>query len=182
MAISKKRATEIVEAFIAGYAKCNPEFQGTAVIGVRETAVGWLVARQSEEYKINPVVENAIIGCNPYLVDPEDGSIYEIPGEAIESEEWEGLYLEQIKGIPSPDPLANSVKEALGKEGKRTAIGLIRKSGNNFSLAEAISYVESVEGNGFPPAELAQRARSSKLRHPKIEKISGPIQLDAEPE
>ncbi|MEV7021293.1 YrhB domain-containing protein [Kitasatospora sp. NPDC093558] len=174
MNITKEQAAKLVEALLARR-QSDEATPDLAIIGVNETTVGWVVAWQSAEYKRDPGPRKMLVGGGPYLVDGEDGSIFEIPGETFRTADWQGIYRQQFKGYRPPDPVLESVLATLRSDGQFAAIRLVRKSVPSFSISEAKAYVSAVQNVGTPPGELVQRTRVVDPCPPlPIRRISGP--------
>ncbi|MFI9330190.1 hypothetical protein ACIGZJ_21900 [Kitasatospora sp. NPDC052868] len=174
MNVGEERAVKFIEDLLA-------ERQGKGfspklvIIGVNETPVGWVVAWQSAEYKSNPSPGGMLIGGGPYLVDGEDGSIYEIPGETFRTADWQTMYRQQFKGEQPPDPVLDAIRASLQSDGQLAAIRLIRKISPSFSITEAKSYVAAAQDMGGPPEDLVDRTRTADPCPPlPIRRIKGP--------
>lgn len=175
--ISKERAVELVESLLArerptwAWARLIPDL---AVYHVEERAVGWLVHWSSAEYARNPDRHTNLLG-GPYLVDREDGSIHFVPGTAW-TEDWEELYLWQVKGIRAPDALAAAVRRLADSVGTAPAMQHLRKQAPRMSLQEARAYVTIVRDGSEPPEELASLTREPGPWDPgTIETLAGPV-------
>ncbi|RSS57224.1 YrhB domain-containing protein [Streptomyces sp. WAC01280] len=175
--ISEDRAVELVEALLRrekpnwAWARLIPQL---AVHRVEERSVGWLVHWSSAEYARNPDRPTNLLG-GPFLVDREDGSIHFVPGTAW-SEDWEELYLRQVKGIRTPDPLAAAVRDLAGSVGTAAAMQHLRKQAPRMSMAEAKAYVAVVRDGSEPPEELAGLTREPDPWDPgPIETLAGPL-------
>ncbi|MFD0404686.1 hypothetical protein [Kitasatospora sp. NPDC127116] len=174
MNVSKEQAVKLIEDLLIRR-QSEAGLPKLAVIGVNQTAVGWVVAWQSEQYKLNPTPENILVGGGPYLVDGTDGSIYVIPGETFRTADWQTMYRQQFKGEQPPDPILDSIRAALRANGQLAAIRLARKVEPSFSISEAKAYVSAIQSAGGPPEELVQRTRRVDPCPPlSIYKISGP--------
>ncbi|MEU8034736.1 YrhB domain-containing protein, partial [Streptomyces sp. NPDC049099] len=103
--ISKERAVELIESFLARNLPTQP-WRGSAptpdVYHVQERAVGWLVFWRSAEQARARDMRGSFVGGH-YLVDRHDGSIHYVPAVWWEDEGWEEQYLLQTKGIRPPD-------------------------------------------------------------------------------
>ncbi|MFG3229567.1 YrhB domain-containing protein [Kitasatospora sp. NPDC048194] len=150
---------EIIEELLAEIKRASPEAPDLAITGIHETQVGWLVAWQSAEFKRDPRIENMLVGGGPYLVDGDDGSVYQIPALTFRAADWQALYLEQFKGARPSDPLLDAVVATLQSGGRAAAIRLLRKSAPDLSISEAKDYVLSVQESDGPPEELIRRTR-----------------------
>ncbi|MFC8453564.1 YrhB domain-containing protein [Kitasatospora sp. NPDC057223] len=174
--ISKERAVELVESLLTRerLTWAGPEL---AICAVEERAVGWLVYWNSAEYARTRDPRDSLIGSGPYLVDRHDGSIHHIPATTWIAKNWEEFYLQQIKGIRPPDPLASSVRALLHSAGVVAAMIHLRKQAPLLSLLEARAYVDALQGGAEPSEELAGRTRTQE-RCPRlsIETLSGPVQ------
>ncbi|MFI1645536.1 YrhB domain-containing protein [Streptomyces avidinii] len=175
--ISKERAVELVESLLArerptwAWARLITDL---AVYHVEERAVGWLVHWSSAEYARNPDRHTNLLG-GPYLVDREDGSIHFVPGTAW-TEDWEDLYLWQVKGIRAPDALAAAVRRLADSVGTAAAMQHLRKRAPRMSLQEARAYVTFVRDGSEPPEELASLTREPGPWDPgTIETLAGPL-------
>ncbi|MEV7188242.1 hypothetical protein [Kitasatospora sp. NPDC093102] len=174
MNVSKEQAVKLIEDLLVRR-QSEAGLPKLAIIGVNQTAVGWVVAWQSERYKLNPISDDILVGGGPYLVDGKDGSIYEIPGETFRTADWQAMYRQQFKGERPPDPILDSIQAALQANGQLAAIRLARKSAPSFSISEAKAYVSAIQSGGGPPEELVQRTRKVDPCPPlPIYRISGP--------
>ncbi|MFE5586951.1 YrhB domain-containing protein [Kitasatospora sp. NPDC056531] len=176
--ISKERAVELVESLLA---KERLTWAGPlhelAVYDVEEHAVGWLVFWNSAEYARTRDLRYNLVGSGPYLVDRHDGSIHHVPATTWIAEDWEGLYLRQIKGVRTPDPLASSVRALVDSAGVVAAMSHLRKQAPRLSLQEARAYVTAVRDGAEPSEELANLTREVDSCPPlSIETLAGPVQ------
>ncbi|MFI7357884.1 YrhB domain-containing protein [Streptomyces avidinii] len=176
--ISEERAVELVESLLGrerptwAWARLIPNL---AVHHVEERSVGWLVHWSSAEFARNPDRPTNLLG-GPYLVDREDGSIHFVPGTAW-TEDWEELYLRQVKGIRAPDPLAAAVRRLAVSVGTAAAMQHLRKHAPRMSLQEAKAYVTIVRDGNQPPEDLASLTRAPDPWDPgTIETLAGPVQ------
>ncbi|MEU1290609.1 YrhB domain-containing protein [Kitasatospora sp. NPDC005856] len=173
--MSKEQAVALIEHLLVER-QSKGSLPELAVIGVNETPVGWVVAWQSAEYKRNPIPGTMLIGGGPYLVDGEDGSICEIPGETFRTADWQSIYRQQFKGEQPPDPVLDSVRATLRSDGQMAAMRLVRKIAPSFSALEAKAYVSAVQDKRNPPEELVRRTRKVESYSPlPIRRITGPI-------
>ncbi|MFC9329203.1 YrhB domain-containing protein [Kitasatospora sp. NPDC057015] len=176
--ISKERAVELVESLLARerLTWAGPLLE-LAVCSVEERAVGWLVFWNSAEYAHTRDPRHSLIGSGPYLVDRHDGSIHHIPTTTWIAENWEELYLQQIKGVRPPDPLASSVRALVHSAGIVAAMSHLRKQAPRLSLREARAYVDALQGGAEPSEELASRTRTQEsCPRLSIETLTGPVQ------
>lgn len=176
--ISKQRAVELIESFLARELPTWP-WWGPAptpdVYHVQERAVGWLVFWRSAEQAHDRDARGSFVGGH-YLVDRHDGSIHYVPGVWWEDEGWEEQYLLQTKGIRRPDPLACAVRALVHSVGVVAAMSHLRKQAPRLSLQEAKAYVTTVRDGAEPPEELASLTRNEpKWPHPPIETLAGPV-------
>ncbi|MFJ9459736.1 YrhB domain-containing protein [Kitasatospora sp. NPDC101447] len=176
--ISEERAVELVESQLAReqLTWAGPVTEW-AVYHVEEHAVGWLVFWNTAEYaRTRDLLHNAA-GAGPYLVDRQDGSIHHIPTTTWMAEDWEKLYLRQIKGIRPADPLASSVRGLVRSAGLVAAMSHLRKQAPRLSLQEAKAFVMAVRDGAEPPDELVRRAQAEE-QYPQldIETLAGPAQ------
>ncbi|MCX5015026.1 YrhB family protein [Streptomyces sp. NBC_00555] len=176
--ISKERAVELVESLLArerrtwAWARLVPNL---AVYHVEERSVGWLVYWSSAEFVRNPDRRSNLLG-GPYLVDREDGSIHFVLGTAW-TEDWEELYLWQVKGIRAADPLAAAVRRLSDSAGTAAAMQHLRKQAPRISLQEAKAYVTIVRDGNQPPEELTSLTREPDPWYPgTIETLAGAVQ------
>ncbi|MGV9264216.1 YrhB domain-containing protein [Kitasatospora sp. NPDC003701] len=175
MKISKDRAIELVEALLARRQEENPVGPRMVIIGVNETAVGWLIARQSDEYRRNPIPMNMLVGHGPYLVDGDDGAIYEIPGETLRTSDWQTIFLQQFRGSRRPDPILSSVRAILQSEGHVPAMRYLRRNAPSLGISEAKTYISAIQDGGDPPHELLQLTREADSCPPlPIRRVTGP--------
>ncbi|XIE81607.1 YrhB domain-containing protein [Streptomyces sp. SBR177] len=98
--ISKERAVERVESLLA---TMQPAHE-LVVHEVKEHAWGWLVFWNSAQYARTRDLRDLLVGAGPYLVDRYDGSVHHIPVTTWVGEDWEELYLRQIKGCGRTTP------------------------------------------------------------------------------
>ncbi|WP_329492758.1 YrhB domain-containing protein [Kitasatospora herbaricolor] len=174
--ISEERAARLVEALLARerLTGAGPEL---AICAVKEHAVGWLVFWNSAKYARTRDSRDGLTGSGPYLVDRYDGSIHHVPATTWMAGNWEGLYLQQIKGVRPPDPLASSVRGLLHSTGIVAAMGHLRKQAPRLSPRDARAYVDALRDGAEPPEELASRTRTRESCPPlPIETLAGPVQ------
>ncbi|MFD7984811.1 hypothetical protein ACFV4M_15740 [Kitasatospora indigofera] len=175
--ISKERAVELIESFLAGELPTQP-WRGSAptpdVYHVQERAVGWLVFWRSAEQARARDMRGSFVGGH-YLVDRHDGSIHHVPAVWWEDDGWEEQYLLQIKGIRPPDPLASTVRALVHSAGVVAAMRHLRKQAPRLNLKEAMAYVTTVQDGAEPPEELASLTRKEPKWPPlPIETPAGP--------
>ncbi|MFJ6137879.1 YrhB domain-containing protein [Kitasatospora sp. NPDC092286] len=179
--VTEERAVKLVEALLskkrqealAKYGK-SPE---VVVLSVEEHALGWLVGWQSVEYIRSRDPLNMLVGSGPYLVDRQDGSIHHIPVVTFVVEDWEELYLWQVKGVRRPEPLMATVRALLQADGTVTAMRHLRKHAPALGLSEAKEYVMVMLDGGDPPEELMDLTRTPDVCSPlRIETLAGPPQ------
>ncbi|MFI1100698.1 hypothetical protein [Streptomyces melanogenes] len=177
--ISKERAVELVESFLATELP-TWRWEGPAptpdIYHVEERAVGWVVFWRSAEQARARAMRGSSVGGH-YLVDRLDGSIHYVPAVRGEEEGWEEQYLLEVKGIRRPDPLAAAVRALVHSAGGVAAMSHLRREAPRLSLQEAKAYVTSVRDGAEPPEELASLTR----KEPKwpllpIETLAGPVQ------
>ncbi|MFJ7786683.1 YrhB domain-containing protein [Streptomyces albidoflavus] len=169
--ISKERAVERVESLLATMRLAHE----LVVHEVKEHALGWLVFWNSAEYDRTRDLRDLLVGGGPYLVDRYDGSVHHIPVTTWVGEDWEELYLRQIKGVRAPDPLAASVLALMNSAGTVAAMHHLRKEAPRLSLQEARTYVMAVRNGAEPPHELADLTREEEVCPPlAIETVAGP--------
>ncbi|MEV0192331.1 YrhB domain-containing protein [Kitasatospora purpeofusca] len=172
MEISKERAVELISSLLI---KQQDDGLELAVAGVSETSVGWVVGWNSAKFNLNPTPENFLIGCGPYLVDGEDGSIYQIPGETFRESGWEAMFLAEFKGHALPDELVDSTRLSLQTGGRVSAIRHLREVVPILSMAQANRYVRAIQRGERPPEELVLLTRQPDPCRPlPIERITGP--------
>ncbi len=177
--ISKERAVELVESFLATELPTQP-WRGSAptpdVYHVQERAVGWLVFWRSAEQARSREVRGSFVGGH-YLVDRHDGSIHYVPAVWWEDEGWEEQYLLQTKGIRPPDPLASAVRSLIHSAGVVAAMSHLRKQAPRLNPQEAKAYITTVQDGAEPPEELASLTRTEPKWPPlPIETLAGPVQ------
>lgn len=176
--ISKERAVELVESLLARerLTWAGP-LRELAVCAVEEHAVGWLVFWNSAEYARTRDVRDSLVGSGPYLVDRHDGSIHHVPATTWIAENWEELYLQQIKGIRPPAPLTSSVRAVIHSAGVVAAMSHLRKQAPRMSLRDARAYVLALRDGDEPSEELASLTRTEESCPPlSIETLAGPVQ------
>lgn len=179
--ISKGRAVELVESLLARerLTWAGP-LRELAVYDVEEHTVGWLVFWNSAQYARTRDTCDSLVGSGPYLVDRHDGSIHHVPVTTWIAENWEELYLQQIKGIQptrAPDPLAVSVRVLVHAAGVVAAMRHLRKQAPRLSLREAQAYVMALRDGAEPSEELLSLTRTVESCPPlSIETRAGPVQ------
>ncbi|MFD0265897.1 hypothetical protein ACFVGY_04770 [Streptomyces sp. NPDC127106] len=175
--ISKERAVELVESFLAGDLPTwtwdgpppTPE-----VYHVEEREVGWLVFWRSTERPRRGMTGTSVGGH--YLVDRYDGSIHFVPAVRWDDDGWEDQYLLEAKGLRRPDPLAAAVRALVQSAGTVAAMGHLRKKAPRLGLQDAKAYVAAVRDGAEPPEELAALTREERLQPlPPIETVAGPV-------
>ncbi|MGW2373007.1 hypothetical protein [Kitasatospora sp. NPDC001683] len=118
-----------------------------------------------------------LVGSGPYLVDGHDGSIHPVPATTWIAEDWEELYLRQIKGARTPDPLVSTVRALVGSAGAVAAMSHLLKQVPRLSLQEARAYVRAIQDGAEPSDELANLTREAQSCPPlPITTLAGPIQ------
>ena len=180
--ITKARAVELVEAQLVLARQALAAYPELAVSDVEQHALGWLVFRQSAEYLSSRELEKQLVGAGPYLVDGQDGSVHYIPVTTFMNEDWEQLYLAEVRGITPPDPLLASVREITLRDGALAGLRYLRKQTSALSLAEAKTYVDAVRDGGEPSEELIRRTRP-RPRQPvfPIETVAGAADEEGQP-
>ncbi|MFC5665961.1 hypothetical protein ACFP3U_23660 [Kitasatospora misakiensis] len=160
ISIPRLEAVALVEALLMERQQAGKEL---AVIGVRETPVGWIVAWHSARFKNNPTP------------DGEDGRIYQIPGETFRTEDWQAMFREQFKGIRRPDELVESTRAALQEGGQIAAVRHLRRCAPALNLSQAREYALAVQREGYPPDDLLSLTREPEIcpRFP-ILRVAGP--------
>ncbi|WP_031073108.1 YrhB domain-containing protein [Streptomyces sp. NRRL WC-3742] len=177
--ISRERAVELVEAQLA---KEQPTWASAsrcelAVVSVKKHEFGWAVFWNSAEYARTRDRHHMLIGSGPYLVDGLDGSIHHIPTTTWMSRDWEELYLRQVRGDRSRDPVAREIRALVESDGAVAAMHHLRRRAPRLSPEQAQAYVAAVRGGGEPSEELAELTRAEELfRRPVIETLAGPVQ------
>ncbi|WP_189925964.1 YrhB domain-containing protein [Kitasatospora xanthocidica] len=174
--ISKERAVALVESLLAEerLTWAGPLYE-LAVYNVEEHAVGWVVFWNTAEYARTHDLVHNLVGSGPYLVDRHDGSIHHIPAAMWPFEDWEELYLRQVKGVRTSDPLVSSVRALVDSAGVVAAMSHLRKQAPRLSLREARDYVMAVRDGVEPSEELADLTREAKSPHLSIETLVGPV-------
>ncbi|WP_380280196.1 hypothetical protein [Kitasatospora purpeofusca] len=172
MKISKARAIDLIASRLAEDRGEGPEL---AILGVSETPVGWLVGWNSARYKLNHALEDFLVGCCPYLVDGDDGSIYVIPGETLRTSEWQTMFLAQYKGVPLPDVLLETTRLQFRKSGRIPAMRHLRRNAPMLGLSQADQYVHAIQRGARPPEELVLLTRVPEKCPPlPIRRLTGP--------
>jgi hypothetical protein len=177
--ISKERAVELVESQLAKDRLAWSMPHELAIFDVTEHPVGWLVHWNTAEYIRTGDSSYRLGGGGPYLVDRYDGSIHCINITTWVAEDWEALYLREIKGIkPStPDPLAAAVRALVRDAGTVAAMRHLRRQAPRVNLRQAKAYVAAVQDGAEPPEELAVLTREEKQPLPLgISTLAGPLQ------
>ncbi|GLW96552.1 hypothetical protein Misp02_06390 [Microtetraspora sp. NBRC 16547] len=176
--VTKERAVELVEALLSRERQESPwmaRLPELAVLDVEEHSLGWLVFWQLVDYIRSCAHEQMLVGHGPYLVNRQDESIHHIPVTTYVREDWEELYLRQVKGIRPPDPLVATVRELLRSEGTMAAIRHLRKQAPQPGLREAKAYVMAIRDGAEPPEELADLTQKQETCPPlSIETLAGP--------
>lgn len=131
---------------------------------MEEHAVGWLVFWNSAEYARTRDVRDSLVGSGPYLVDRHDGSIHHIPAITWMAENREELYLQRIKGIRPPDPLASSVGALMRSAGVVAAMSYLRKQAPRLSLRDARAYRSG--SVAVRPSRPVERRAATRFEHP----------------
>ncbi|MFL0026073.1 YrhB domain-containing protein [Streptomyces sp. NBUL23] len=172
--IPRERAVERVESLPATMRLAHE----LVVHEVKEHPLGWLVFWNSAEYARTRNLRDFLVGGGPYLVDRYDGSVHHIPVTTWVGEDWEELYLRQIKGERAPDRLAASVLALMNSAGMVAAMRHLRKEAPRLSLQEARTYVMAVRNGAETPPELAYLPREEEVCPPlAIETVAGPNRL-----
>jgi hypothetical protein len=173
--ITRERAIELVESLLVREGRAGA--RELAVHRVEEHTVGWLVFWNTREYARSRDPKDSLVGIGPYLVDRQDGSIHHIPATTWVAEDWQALYLRQIKGIRPPDPLTPSVRALVDSSRIVAAMSHLRKQAPHLSPQQARAYVAAVRHGAEPPEELANLTRSAESDPPlSIETLAGPVQ------
>lgn len=179
--VTEERAVELVEALLwkerqealAKYGK----WPDVAVLEVKEHSLGWLIFWQSVEYIRSRDWADMLVGHGPYLVDRQDGSIHHIPVVTFVGEDWEKLYLWQIKGVRPPDPLMRTVRALLQTDGTVAAMRHLRKHASALGPQQAKAYVAALRDGGDPPKELTDLTCIPEVCPPlAIDTRAGPSQ------
>ncbi|MEV7028830.1 YrhB domain-containing protein [Streptomyces sp. NPDC093272] len=176
--VTEERAVELVEALLSKERQESPwtaRLPELAVLGVEEHALGWLVTLQSAEYVSSRDIKEMLVGGGPYLVDRQDGSIHHIPITTYVGEDWEELYLQQVRGVQPADPLITAVGELVHSDGTMAALRHLRKQAPRLGPQQAKAYVMALRDGGEPPDELVSLTREPEKCPPlAITTLAGP--------
>ncbi|AJE40795.1 YrhB domain-containing protein [Streptomyces nodosus] len=174
--ISKERAVQLVEELLSKEQQGSPWLPEVAVHHVKKHAFGWLFVCQSVEYVRSGDPAHLLVGSGPYLVDGQDGSIHHIPVTTYHHEDWEQLYLQQIKGVRPPDPLLAAVRTLVRHDGTVAALRHLRGQAPRLTPGQAKAYVVALRNGAEPPEELVRLTREEERCPPlPIETLAGPV-------
>ncbi|MGW0538633.1 YrhB domain-containing protein [Streptomyces sp. NPDC003032] len=133
-----------------------------AVADVERHEVVWIVSWTSEEYLRTRNPEFMLIGNEPYLVDPLDGSQHEIGVVSPVTGEWEAGYRVRIRGQvirTAVDDLHDDIRAVADSRGKIHAMRVLRQRVPALSHAQVNEYVTALgDGDGDVPAHLVDVA------------------------
>ncbi|MFI1730405.1 YrhB domain-containing protein [Streptomyces acidicola] len=175
--VTKERAVQLVEDLLSRERQESPWLPEVAVCDVKEHALGWLITWQSVEYIRSRDLEKMLVGGGPYLVDRQDGSIHHIPVTTYCREDWEELYLQQVRGVRPPDPLIAVVRALVHSGGTMAAMRHLRKQAPLLAPREAKAYVMALRDGAEPPEELVNITRKQEMCPPlPITRLAGPAQ------
>ncbi|MEU1502032.1 YrhB domain-containing protein [Streptomyces sp. NPDC005732] len=173
--VTEERAVDLVEALLLRERQESPWLPELAVLDVEEHVLGWLVTSQSVEYIRSRDSEKMLVGSGPYLVDRQDGSIHHIPVTTYVGEDWEELYLRQVRGVRPSDPLITAVRALVHSDGTMAAIRHLRKQAPLLGPHQAKTFVMAVRDGGEPPEELVGLTRKPEKCPPlPITTLAGP--------
>lgn len=126
-------------------------------------------------------MRQSLVGGGPYLVDRHDGSIHFVPVTTWLTEDWEELYLRQVKGVRTPDPLVSAVRSLVLSVGVVAAMSHLRKQAPRLSLQEAKAYVLDLRDGAEPSQELVDLTREPERCPPlPIRTLVGPVRRKSE--
>ncbi|MFF7209276.1 YrhB domain-containing protein [Streptomyces sp. NPDC008238] len=155
--IERESAVRIVEAELARQdqecAAIDPRAVRTAVSGVREHELVWIVGWQSEEYLRTGNMRYALVGSGPYLVDRVDGGLHRIGVVSAREGRWEADYRARIRGLPTRtavDDLHDEIGEVAAARGRIHAVRTLRQRLPVLSPAQALAYVSGLQQGGVP--------------------------------
>ncbi|MEU6604037.1 YrhB domain-containing protein [Streptomyces shenzhenensis] len=175
--VTKERAVQLVEDLLAREQRESPWLPEVAVCDVEQHALGWLVRWESVEYIRSRDCAKMLIGHGPYLVDGQDGSVHHIPVTTYVGENWEELYLQQVKGVRPPDPLLTAVQALVRSDGTMAAMRHLRRQAPLLTPRQAKTYVMALRDGAEPPEELVSLTRKPEICPPlPIKTLTDPTQ------
>lgn len=160
--VTRERAVALVEALLIRQQQDGQrlaDVPDVAVCDVTEHPLGWLVHWQSVAYVRSGDFSRMLVGHGPYLVDRKDGSIHHIPVTTFVTDQWEALYLQQVRGIKPPDPLLIEVRALVQRAGSMAALRHVRQQAPRMALQDAKAYVDAVRDGADPSEHLTALTR-----------------------
>ncbi|MFI8185962.1 YrhB domain-containing protein [Actinacidiphila glaucinigra] len=164
--IERETAVRIVEEDLERedhkWAATNPHAVRTAVSGVDEHELVWIVYWQAAEYVRTGNRRYALAGNGPYLVDRVDGSLHRIGVVSSAGGHWEADYRARIRGLPvrtAVDDLHDEVREIAATHGRIHAVRTLRQRLPSLSPTQALAYMTGLQQGA--PADLVAIATTA---------------------
>jgi hypothetical protein len=156
--VSREWAINVVEQHLTLKTPGSEGAYQLVVVGAEEHRLGWFIYIQSERFARTRASEDMVIGAGYFLVDGLDGSLHHMHASADPvNGSWIEDYLEEVRGIPRPDPLRDRVAE-LVRSGKRlAAIKAVRAAAGGLDPVAAKRYVDAVAADTTIPADIDSR-------------------------
>ncbi|WP_326570063.1 YrhB family protein [Actinacidiphila glaucinigra] len=160
--IERGAAVRIVEGELERedqkWAATDPHAVRTAVSGVDEHELVWIVYWQAAKYVRTGNRRYALIGNGPYLVDRVDGSLHRIGVVSSAGGHWEADYRARIRGLPvrtAVDDLHDEVREVAATRGRIHAVRTLRQRLPVLSPAQAHAYMSGLQQGSAPAGLIA---------------------------
>ncbi|WP_212007523.1 YrhB domain-containing protein [Catenulispora pinistramenti] len=104
--VSREWAVKVVEAHLASRPPQADPDRTLVVVGTEEYRFGWFVYIQCVRWVRTRSHRDLLAGPGYFLVDGLDGSLHHMNASANRiSGSWIQDYLEEVRGVPHPDPL-----------------------------------------------------------------------------
>ncbi|MGW3012203.1 YrhB domain-containing protein [Streptomyces sp. NPDC001219] len=139
----------------------------TRVLRVEEHELVWKVYWQSEEYVRTRNPAAMLVGHGPYLVDRIDGGLHRIGVVSERGGEWEADYRTRIRGMrvrTAVDALHDEIRELASARGRLHSVRALRQRLPALSPAQALDYVNTLQGGGEPSPQLVAVAAEQLVK------------------
>lgn len=157
--VSREWAVKVVEQHLALATPADQDLYGLVVIGTEEHCLGWFVHIQTERFARTREFGHSVIGAGYYLVDGLDGSLHHLHATADTANgAWIEDYLEEVRGVPRPDPLREQVAGLVRSGDRLAAMKTVRAAADGLvDPASARRYVDAVAADAPVPEDVRDR-------------------------
>ncbi|GAA1993895.1 YrhB domain-containing protein [Catenulispora subtropica] len=156
--VSREWAIKVVEQHLALRTPGTEGLHGLVVVGTEEHRLGWFVYTQSEGFARSRAFRGSVIGAGYFLVDGLDGSLHHMHASADPVDgNWIEDYLEEVRGVPRPDPLRQRVAQLVQRGERLAAIRAARSAVPAMDPTTAKRYVDAVAAGAPIPDDVEAR-------------------------